>query len=204
MARILDRLYNLHWVTPEVARSAQPYLGFYAAYLRPHGFRSLLNLRGENPSLPWWRADARAAAKLGMKRYDVRLSSRLIPARESLTALIDALERAPRPLLIKCSGGQDRTGLAAAIYLLHAGGTAALREAEAQIAFWPFLHVAKPRQRWLRHFPRFVAESAKTARISDWLRSDYEPQAFAEWLKARGHRDSFVALQTVKSGGAKI
>ena len=36
MPVILDRLYHLHWITPEAARSAQPYLGFYTAFLRAH------------------------------------------------------------------------------------------------------------------------------------------------------------------------
>ena len=48
MSALLDRLYHLHWVTDQVARCAQPYLGFYAGFLRPHGFKSLINLRGEN------------------------------------------------------------------------------------------------------------------------------------------------------------
>ena len=54
MSALLDRLYHLHWVTGQVARCAQPYLGFYAAFLRPHGFKSLINLRGENADFRWW------------------------------------------------------------------------------------------------------------------------------------------------------
>src|SRR5690348_11384979 len=80
MAVILDRLYHLHWVTPELARSAQPYLGFYGAFLRAHGFRSLINLRGENADSRWWRAEKRAAIRLGIRRFDVKLSSRNLPS----------------------------------------------------------------------------------------------------------------------------
>ena len=61
MAALLDQLYNLHWVTPEVARSAQPYLGFYRAFLRAHGFRAIVNLRGENPTRYWWKSEKSAA-----------------------------------------------------------------------------------------------------------------------------------------------
>ena len=197
MPAVLDRLYNLHWITPDVARSAQPYLGFYAAYLRGHSFRSVINLRGANPAHRWWRREKRIAERLGITHYDVRLSSRRIPARATLISLIDALERAPRPVLMKCSGGQDRTGFAAALYVLLAGGVPALRDAQAQCALWPYLHMPKRGQRWIRQFPLYLAERAGTARPGDWLRENYAPEAFAEWLSARGEGGSFHGLQKV-------
>jgi hypothetical protein len=66
MPALLDRLYHLHWVTQDVARCAQPYLGFYRGFLRPHGFKSLINLRGENADFRWWRTEKRIAQELGM------------------------------------------------------------------------------------------------------------------------------------------
>ncbi len=81
MSVVLDRLYHLHWVSPELARSAQPYLGFYTAFLKPHGFKSLINLRGENADFRWWRDEKRAADKLRIVHFDVKLSSRNIPSR---------------------------------------------------------------------------------------------------------------------------
>ena len=89
MGNLLDRLYHLHWVTPELARSAQPYLGFYAAFLRPHGFRTLINLRGENAGSGWWHAEKRTSLRLGIAHIDVKLSSRNLPSRANLTALIE-------------------------------------------------------------------------------------------------------------------
>ena len=197
MPALLDRLYNLHWVTPDVARSAQPWLGFYAPFLRAHGFRSIVNLRGANPGHGWWRDETAMAHRHGLFHCDIRLSSRLLPARESLAELIAAFEQAPRPLLIKCSGGQDRTGLAAALYLLTVGGSRSLPQAEGQLALWPYLHRAKRRQRWLRQLPAFTAESAGEARVADWIRNGYTPEAFADWLAARGQADSYLAIQTL-------
>ena len=200
MAALLDRLYNLHWVTPDVARSAQPYLGFYAPFLRAHGFRGIINLRGPNPAHGWWRREKAMAQRLGLAHFDVRMSSRLLPCRESLATLFEAFEQAPRPVLIKCSGGQDRTGLAAALYVLNIGGPAALPIAEAQLAFWPYLHRAKPRQRWLRSLPAYASESAGTTRLDQWIRRDYAPEQFAHWLEARGESDSYLAIQVVEAG----
>jgi hypothetical protein len=197
MAALLDRLYNLHWVTPDIARSAQPYLGFYEAFLRSNGIRGIVNLRGSNPEHGWWQREKRSSDRLGVTRFDVRLSSRLLPANATLTALLDALERAPRPVLLKCSGGQDRAAFASAAYLLVAGGPPALKSAEGQFAAWPFLHLPKPSQRWLREFPAFAVESAGPRRLGEWMRSGYAPEAFADWLTSRGLGGSFLAVQTV-------
>ena len=198
MAAILDRLYHLHWVTPELARSAQPYLGFYGPFLRPHRFQALINLRGENTGSGWWHAEKRAAEKLGIAHFDVKLSSRNLPSRANLTALIEAFLAAGTPLLIKCSGGQDRTGLAAALYLLLQGGPEALPAAETQFALWPYLHRPQKFQRWLRHFPEYAVVDSKGLSFPEWVRLQYRPEEFAAWLKNRGLADSFGALQAAE------
>ena len=200
MSALLDRLYHLHWVTPEVARSAQPYLGLYAAYLRPHGFKSLINLRGENANFGWWRTETRVARALGIAHFDVKLSSRNLPSRSGLAALFDAFDKAQTPILLKCSGGQDRTGLAAALYLLQRDGPPALGRAEAQFAFWPYLHRPKDYQRWLKEFPGYAVREAAGAPLGEWARGGYDPLAFAAWLDARGLAKSFRAFQAEVPG----
>lgn len=195
MAALLDQLYHLHWVTPELARSAQPYLGFYSAFLRSHGFRSLINLRGENFGSAWWHSEKRATEELGIAHFDVKLSSRNLPSRSNLIALLEAFSAAETPMLIKCSGGQDRTGLAAALYLLRRGGQDALEQAETQFALWPYLHRPGKFQRWLRYFPAYAVEDAKGVPLLDWANQSYQPEKFAAWLKKRGLAQSFGAVQ---------
>jgi hypothetical protein len=195
---LLDRLYNLHWVTDGAARSAQPYLGFYKTFLAAHRFRSLINLRGENAHISWWRREGRVCTELGIARFDVRLSSRKLPLREVLVSLFDAFAAAPLPLLFKCSGGQDRTSLAAALYLLHIKGAGALNEAQAQFAAWPYLHLPKRHQNWLKQFPLFAVENAHDVPLKQWASTVYDPQTFAEWLNARGLQSSYDGLQRLR------
>jgi hypothetical protein len=195
MSVVLDRLYHLHWVTQGLARSAQPYLGFYTAFLKPHGFKSLINLRGENADFRWWRDEKRATARLGIVHFDVKLSSRNIPSRIGLANLFDAFERAEAPILLKCSGGQDRTSLAAALYVLQQRGMGALPQAEGQFAFWPYLHRPKHYQRWLKEFPAYAAGEAQGISLSAWVRERYDPQAFAVFLAAKGLQKAFRAFQ---------
>ena len=195
MSWILDRLYHFHWVTPDVARSAQPYLGFYSSFLAPHGFKSLINLRGENADFSWWTTEKRVTSALGIRHFDVRLSSRNLPSRSGLAALFDAFAAAERPLLLKCSGGQDRTSLAAALYLLNAQGQGALAKAEAQLAAWPYLHLPKSHQLWIRHFPAYANAQAGGAGLAAWAHDGYDPQHFAQFLAAKGLKGSYRSFQ---------
>jgi hypothetical protein len=195
MKAILDRLYNLHWVANGVARSAQPYLGFYAVFLRAHGFRSLINLRGHNVRFGWWRREKRVCERLGIQHFDVKLNSRRLPAREVLNSLFDAFDAAPLPVLIKCSGGQDRASFAAALYVLHKKGPAALAEAQAQFAAWPFLHMPKHQQAWLQQFLLFAIEEARGSPLKEWARTRYDPQVLAAWLDSHGYAGRYRGIQ---------
>ncbi len=195
---VLDRLYNFHWIAPGVARSAQPYLGFYAAFLRAHGIRTLINLRGRNVRHRWWHKERALCGRLGIRHFDVRLSSRKLPSADRITGLFDAFARAEKPILMKCSGGQDRTSFAAALYLLNEGGAPALAAAEAQFARWPYLHLPKAGQNWLRHFPAFALDDAAGAPLAEWAHR-YAPERLAEWLAARGLSKSFASIQQATS-----
>jgi protein tyrosine/serine phosphatase len=195
MGRILDRLYHFHWVTPDLARSAQPWLGFTETFLKPHRLKSVINLRGENRDFRWWRKEKAAAAALGIVHFDVKLSSRNIPARSGLAALFDAFDAARPPVLMKCSGGQDRTALAIALYLLRQQGAAARGLAEAQFALWPYLHRPKSYQRWLKVFPAYALEKAGSEDLAAWARTRYDPKDFAAWLEAHGLAESYRAFQ---------
>ena len=195
MSLLLDRLYHLHWVTPEAARSAQPYLGFYTAFLAPHGFKAVINLRGENARYRWWRGEKRVTEKLDIRHFDVRLSSRNIPSRASLARLFDAFDQAGAPMLLKCSGGQDRSALASALFILRRKGPSALAEAEKQFAFWPYLHRPKRYQLWLREFPAYAVVQAGAMDLGTWARERYRPEHFAAWLSARGLDKGFRTIQ---------
>lgn len=195
MSALLDRLYNMHWVTPELARSAQPYLGFQGHFLQSHGIRSVINLRGPNPLHRWYPLERSLSKSMGISHFDVRLSSRLVPTRANLVELIEAFETAPRPMLVKCSGGQDRTSLASALFLLFSEGPGALEKGQAQFAFWPFLHRPKKGQKWLKHFPVFAVEGMGARSLAAWMRETYDPTVFAQWLKARGEIGAYKALQ---------
>ena len=190
MRPFLDLLYNFRWVREgEAARSSQAHFGGLMRLMKRHGLGAIINLRGENSDLSWWRYERRVCAALNARHFDTMLDSRKLPTRPMLVCLMEAFDHAPRPFLLKCSGGQDRTGLAAALYLIHREGWGACEAAGAQ-----FAGTAKKHQRWLKLFPSFALEDSHGRPLCDWIANIYEPERLAEWLRARGHADSFECI----------
>jgi len=195
MRSLGDVLYNFHWIVPgRSARSSQAYAGFLAPFLRRHGIRALINLRGPNPQWRWWHSEKRVCARLGIEHHDAMLSSKRLPTRNMLLTLLDAFDKAAPPMLLKCSGGQDRTSFASALYLVHVRGWIAIADAQAQFARWPYLHLPRRNQRWLALFPAFACTEAGTRPLRQWIERDYTPEGFKAWLEARGEPDSFRGL----------
>jgi len=192
MRPLLDTFYNFHWVIPdEVARSAQAYAGYLVPFLKNRGIRAMINLRGPNARYAWWHYERRVCAELGVTHFDVTLNSRRLPTRAMLTRLLDAFDSAPRPFLIKCSGGHDRTGLAAGLYLIHRFGWDCFERAGGQLAFIPYRHFPYRSQRWLRALLTYVREEAKGKALRDFLTEDYTEHGFKTWLETHGLADGF-------------
>lgn len=190
-----DILYNFHWVVPgDCARAAQAWAGGVGPFLEKRGIKALVNLRGRNDDLSWWRKERGATEARGIAHLDAMLDSRKLPTRAMLARLIEAFDEAPRPFVLKCSGGQDRTSFAAALYLIHREGWGAMEKARAQYARFPYLHFPKKHQRWLKPFLDFAAEDAKGLTLSLWARDHYAPERLKAWLDARGLGGSYAGI----------
>lgn len=195
MRSLPELLYNFHWVIPgEAARSAQAYAGFLGPFLKGRGIRSVINLRGPNPTWRWWRKEKRTTEALGIAHIDVVLNSRRLPTQPMLRALLAAFDAAPVPVLLKCSGGQDRSSFASALYILHRKGWGAFDEASAQFAAWPYLHRPKTHQFWLKPFLTFARDDAKGRPLAQWVAADYSDAKLKAWLDANGLGSSYRGL----------
>jgi protein tyrosine/serine phosphatase len=193
-----DILYNFHWVVPgEASRAAQAWAGGIGPFLQKRGIKAVINLRGRNDDLSWWKNETQAAQARGIAHLDAMLDSRKLPTRALLERLIASFDEAPKPFMLKCSGGQDRTSLAAALYLIHRGGWSEIGRAAAQYARFPYLHFPKKHQRWLRHFLDYAREDAKGMPLSSWIANHYEPEKLKTWLDAKGLGDSYAGIFTV-------
>ncbi|OMH86789.1 hypothetical protein BWK56_04020 [Candidatus Liberibacter asiaticus] len=108
---------NFHAVVPhEIYRSAQPNGTFIEYLKKEYGIKSILNLRGKLPE-SWHKEEEKAANDLGIQLINFPLSATRELNDEQIKQLISILKTAPKPLLIHCKSGADRTGLASAVYL---------------------------------------------------------------------------------------
>jgi protein tyrosine/serine phosphatase len=82
-----------------------------------HGIKSILNLRGRNQGEPWYRDEAAVADHLGLHLFNYPISAYRELDRTQLTELVEILQEAPKPILIHCKSGADRTSLVSALYL---------------------------------------------------------------------------------------
>lgn len=172
-----------------MARAAQTYGWQTPLLLRHYNIRGLVNLRGDNTGSPWYDNERKSAARLDVTYIDISLSSKRLPERDSLLEALAAVKNAPRPTMIKCSGGADRTGFVAGLYLLDKHGLDAMPLARRQLQRWPYLHLPKPRQRWIRAFFKFIEADAGGRTLKEWLETGYDAGRFEAFLVGRGqHR----------------
>lgn len=134
---------NFHTVAEgEVYRSAQPTPAALERYVREHGVKTVINLRGENLSDGWYQDEVATSRRLGLRHIDFRMSAKRGITRREAWRLIQIMQRAPKPILIHCESGADRTGLASALYVAgiqHRGEDAA----EEQLSL-RYGHIAAP------------------------------------------------------------
>lgn len=110
---------NFHTITSgEAYRSGQLDRSRLVYYIKTYKIKSILNLRGEMPGSKWYTEEMRASAENNVAHYDVSLSAYREPAEEDVRKLMTVFRSAPRPILIHCEGGADRSGLVSAMWML--------------------------------------------------------------------------------------
>ncbi|GLI53857.1 dual specificity protein phosphatase family protein [Thermodesulfovibrio yellowstonii] len=126
---------NFHEITPgEAYRSAQLDRDELEYYIKKYNIKSILNLRGENPDAPWYIEELQVSSELNVKHYDIALSATRKLTDREIHKLIEIFKSAPRPILIHCKSGADRSGLIAAIWKVVVDGVS---ESEAKKQLTP-------------------------------------------------------------------
>jgi membrane-associated phospholipid phosphatase/protein tyrosine phosphatase (PTP) superfamily phosphohydrolase (DUF442 family) len=103
-------------VAGQAYRSGQMDAEEFASVIEHYDIKSILNLRGENATMAWHKAEIEIATKLNVIHYDRSLGSGDPLTLEQMDDLVTLLRQAPKPILIHCLGGADRSGLVSALY----------------------------------------------------------------------------------------
>jgi protein tyrosine phosphatase (PTP) superfamily phosphohydrolase (DUF442 family) len=178
---------NRTQVAPGVWRSNQP-SPRRLRDLHRRGFRTILTLRGQTKH-SFALLEAEACDALGLRLVTLGMSATSLSPRARMLELLDVFDEVERPFLIHCKSGADRTGLAAAMYLLHYD--LADVDKAAQQLHWRFMHYQSSRAGILDHairaFGRARVAAGGNLALRDWLTDSYDPKALtAEWKAETG------------------
>lgn len=165
---------NLYPVANGVWRSNQPSPARLRA-MAGMGIRTILNLRGPSQQ-GFYLFEVETTRALGLTQIDIPLSAKRLPERDTLLTLVRHLEQAPRPMLMHCKSGSDRTGLASALYQAIVENRP-VDEAFHQLDFRPYLHRRGGKAGVLDQMLRSYAKAAAEHPISlrDWIETVYDP-----------------------------
>ncbi|NTF07960.1 dual specificity protein phosphatase family protein [Agrobacterium rubi] len=126
---------NFHEVLPgELYRSAQPSGADVEKYAQQFGIKTIINLRDEDRG-DWYRDEKNAAEANNIQLIDFPLSSSKEVPQDRAEELARVMKNAPKPVLIHCEHGANRTGLASAIYV---GAVAHKSEQAAEFQLSPY------------------------------------------------------------------
>jgi protein tyrosine/serine phosphatase len=127
---------NFHVIrNGEAYRSGQMDAAQITHAIQTYGIKSILNLRGENPTTAWHKAEIQTAEKWHVVHYDWGFGSGDELTLTQMDDLVALLRRAPKPILIHCLGGADRSGLAASLYCYAIEGETP-EAAHRQLTIW--------------------------------------------------------------------
>jgi protein tyrosine phosphatase (PTP) superfamily phosphohydrolase (DUF442 family) len=145
---------------------------------RDKGIRSVLSLRGDEPKAPTL-VERQACTELGLDLDFVRLWTTRLVDGEVLLDLIDKLRTMPKPMLVHCKSGADRTGLAVTLYL-HVLKGVPLAQARRAL-HWRYAHLPWSRagivHRMLDAYARAHDETG--IGFEDWVRTAYDPDTLS-------------------------
>jgi len=178
LLRYLD--FNSGVVIPgELYRAGQLSPGELERQIGLYHIRAVVNLRGPNPKNAWYISELATCQRLDVRHADVRMGARHLPPPEEVTALLDAFHHLPRPLLVHCGSGSDRSGLASSIYLMEQKGRPP-EEAERQLSV-QFGHLAVYPYFEMNEFVELYGEENPQHHTFDqWAVQDYPAIFVAE------------------------
>lgn len=199
---------NFRQVMPGVYRSAQPTRADLVAWAEAPGIRSVLSLRRPKPHERWYQDEIGFVQSNGVAHYSVPLSGELLPPPPELWEILQILDTAPRPLLMHCSAGVERSGLGAALTLLLEDGepVRARKEFGRDRGYMEWLGFSDLARFVDLYAAWLEAEGAEPSRdhFRRWATTVYAPYFYRAELELVGREGKRFAIRVTNRSGETI
>ncbi len=147
----------------------------FAHYIDTFGIKTIVNLRGTESRPTWWQEEIAVSRKKNVNHYDIPMNAKVMTPKSQLLELLYIYDNAPRPILIHCMSGADRTGEAAAIWVMDQMGrsnTEAARQLAVDFGHSPGRFPAKD----------FLIRIWKNRQ---WLMNTYNPADYPQFMRSK-------------------
>jgi len=166
-------------VEGEVYRSAQPSPDDLGQWIPKYGLKTVINLRGKSDKA-YYERERDALDVAGVKLIDIRLTADHMPAVGPLKKLVEALETAPRPILMHCRDGIDRSGVGGVIAAMAVGGesyASALDQLSVRKFHWGASRsgIREMLSEYEAHCDRQSLDTAGWEQFKHWALTQYHP-----------------------------
>jgi undecaprenyl-diphosphatase len=110
---------NFHVVTNNILyRSGQIRGDHFSYYEKKYHYKSILNLRGKRnlKHSKWYKDELEFCQKNNIKHLDYKISSTKFIHKKEIDKILNLMSELPKPILVHCFGGSDRSGLICACW----------------------------------------------------------------------------------------
>lgn len=141
--------------------------------IKRYGIKTVISVRGYPQPILNDEPEAETLERLGVgfQKYD--LTTDYFPSKADIVSIIKALKNAPRPILVHCRTGADRTGMISAIYQIEEMKRPK-QEALDQLSF-KYWHV--------QQFHPAMSAFVEAYQGYDWADQKYDPCEFPQFLE---------------------
>lgn len=161
------------------------------------GIKTIINLRGYNPTQGRYQLEAEACEAWEIALINTRVHSRGLPTARQINLLKDLIDHMRLPALAHCKSGADRAGFFAVLYCHFRLGQP-IAEAARQL-HWRYGHFKSAKTGILDHFFETYLVAAQSAQnqgealaFIDWVNTAYDREAMEQNFKPRGFANFWV------------
>lgn len=197
----LRALYSNRYQLPgPMYRSNQPSEAQIRAYKRALDLKTIINLRGYNPTQGRYQLEAKACEDAGITLINTRVHSRGLPTAAQINHLKELIESFETPALAHCKSGADRAGIFAVLYCHFRLGQP-IDEAKNQL-HWTYGHFKSAKTGILDHFFESYIHfrdgqlnekpASKPLSFIDWVNTVYDRDMMETEFQPRGFASFWV------------